>query len=85
MTAVDNDISDKCLVLCLIGGFVGTYYDTIAASIQQIEPLTSFEMARSRLLLEESRQSQEPPHQTASFVAQTRTSAALPYRHLPRR
>ncbi|KAL2933351.1 Retrovirus-related Pol polyprotein from transposon TNT 1-94 [Bienertia sinuspersici] len=43
------------LVLRLVAGFINTEYDTVAAMIQLTDPLPPFETARSKLLLEETR------------------------------
>lgn len=47
-------ISEQKLVFRLVAGLVNTDFDTVAAMIQQTNPLPTFETARSRLLLEET-------------------------------
>ena len=53
----------------MVSGLVNIDFDTIASMIQQMDPLPSFETARSRLLLEESPRAQEPSVPTQAFVA----------------
>lgn len=48
---VDQVITEQKLVLRLVAGLVNTDFDTVSLMIQQMEPLPSFETARSRLLL----------------------------------
>ncbi|XP_021761066.1 uncharacterized protein LOC110725908 [Chenopodium quinoa] len=49
---VDQPVSELKLVIRLVSGLVNTDFDTVAAMIQQTEPLPTFETTRSRLLLE---------------------------------
>lgn len=56
-------------MLRLVAGLVNSDFDTVASMIQQMEPLPSFEMARSRLLLEESRKANDTSTTASIFVA----------------
>ncbi|XP_021763659.1 protein FAM98A-like [Chenopodium quinoa] len=75
---VDHPISERKLVLKLIGGLHSTDFDTVVAILAQTEPLPSFETARSKLLLEETRCNNEKPSQGSSFVAQQTNSTPIP-------
>lgn len=66
---LDQPISEQ-LVLRLVSNLNGTDFDVVATMLQQMEPLPSFEFARLRLLLEESRRAQDFVPQTSTFVAQ---------------
>ncbi|XP_021762660.1 uncharacterized protein LOC110727406 [Chenopodium quinoa] len=68
---VDQFVSEQKLVIRLVSGLVNTYFDTVATMIQQTTSLPSFETARSRLLLEESRRAKDSSSQASSFVAQS--------------
>ncbi|XP_021750674.1 uncharacterized protein LOC110716366 [Chenopodium quinoa] len=46
---VDQPVSEQKLVIRLVSGLVNTYFDIVAAMIQQTTPLPSFETARSPL------------------------------------
>lgn len=73
-------------MLHLVSSLVNTDFDNVASMIQQSDPLHSFETARSRLLLEESRLANDPTARATSFVAATADSAgprAPPPQHLP--
>lgn len=76
---VDQDVPEQKFVLRLVMGLVNTDFDTIALMIQQIDPLPSFETARSRLLLQESRKANDYSSSSSSFVAQTTDSSATNY------
>ncbi|XP_021717828.1 uncharacterized protein LOC110685581 [Chenopodium quinoa] len=65
------------LVIRLVSRLANIDFDTVAAMIQQIEPLPSFETGRSRLLLEESRRAKYTSVVPSSFVAQTGNPAQL--------
>ncbi|XP_021753588.1 uncharacterized protein LOC110718958 [Chenopodium quinoa] len=56
---VDQPVLEQKLVIRLVSGLVNTDFDTVAAMIQQTTSLPSFETARSRLLLEESRRAND--------------------------
>lgn len=71
---VDQPVSEQKLAICLVSGLTNTDFDTVAAMIQQTEPLPSFETARSHLLLEESRKANDTSTPACSFVAQTGAS-----------
>ncbi|KAD1625200.1 hypothetical protein E3N88_42530 [Mikania micrantha] len=57
---VDAPVSASQLVLQLINGLTGTRLDAVGMMLQQTKPLPDFYEARSRLILEETRQSQKP-------------------------
>lgn len=79
---IDQPISDQKMVLHLAAGLAKTDFDTVATIIQQSDPLPSFTTARSRLLLEESRQSHESLPSTQSFIAHHETpSPTQPQTH----
>ncbi|XP_021747222.1 uncharacterized protein LOC110713067 [Chenopodium quinoa] len=71
---VDQPVSEQKLVIRLVSGLMNTDFDTVAATIQQTEPLPSFKTARSRLLLEESRRANDVSASASSFVAQSGSS-----------
>ncbi|XP_021717929.1 uncharacterized protein LOC110685711 [Chenopodium quinoa] len=73
LAAVDQPVTEQKLVIRLVSGLINTDYDTVATIIQQTEPLPSSEIARSRLLLEETCRSNDQGSQSASFVAQSLT------------
>ncbi|XP_021749921.1 uncharacterized protein LOC110715642 [Chenopodium quinoa] len=73
---VDQPVSEQKLVIRLVSGLVGTDFDTMAAMIQQKDPLPSFETARSRLMLEESRRANDSIASASLFVAQSDNSAS---------
>lgn len=68
---IDQLVSEQKLVLCMVSGLVNTDFDTVASMIQQMDPLLSFETARSRLLLEEARRAQKLLGKQQSFVVQS--------------
>ncbi|XP_021761795.1 uncharacterized protein LOC110726632 [Chenopodium quinoa] len=68
---VDQPLSEQNLVIRLTSGLVNTDFDTVAAMIQQTEPLPLFETSRSRLLLEETRRANDNTDSPSSFVAQS--------------
>ncbi|KAD6454167.1 hypothetical protein E3N88_08873 [Mikania micrantha] len=57
---VDAPVSASQLVLQLINGLTGTRLDAVGMMLQQTKPLPDFYEARSSLILEETRQSQQP-------------------------
>ncbi|XP_021747880.1 uncharacterized protein LOC110713740 [Chenopodium quinoa] len=67
---VDQPISDQKLVLRLVAGLNKTDFDTVATMIAQSEPLPSFNTARSRLLVEETRWNSDSTPPPSVFVAQ---------------
>ncbi|XP_021735143.1 uncharacterized protein LOC110701830 [Chenopodium quinoa] len=73
---VDQPVSEQKLVIRLVSGLVNTDFDIVVVMIQQTSPLHSFETARSRLLLEESRRANDSSFQASSFVAQTSNTAS---------
>lgn len=75
---VDQVVSDQKMFLRLVAGLVNTDFDTVALMIQQTDPIPTFESARSRLLLEESRKANDTSTSSSTFVAQTVESRAPP-------
>ncbi|XP_021721479.1 uncharacterized protein LOC110689038 [Chenopodium quinoa] len=76
LASVDQAVSEQNMVIRLVSGLIGTDLDTVAAIIQQSDPLPSFETARSRLLLEESRRANDNSASASSFVAQSSNSSS---------
>lgn len=66
LTNVDAPVNETDLVLQLIAG-LNMEYDTVATALQQSPTLPSFESARSRLSLEETRKAHQTP--TANLTA----------------
>ncbi|XP_021733157.1 uncharacterized protein LOC110699978 [Chenopodium quinoa] len=73
---VNQAVSEQKMVIRLVLGLVGTDFDTVAAIIQKSDPLSSFETARSHLLLEESRRANDNSAFASSFVPQSSTSSS---------
>ncbi|KAD6453346.1 hypothetical protein E3N88_08051 [Mikania micrantha] len=71
---VDAPVSASQLVLQLINGLTGTKLDAVGMMLQQAKPLPDFYEARSRLILEETRQSQQPPTDSALHVTAAPTT-----------
>ncbi|XP_021758660.1 uncharacterized protein LOC110723624 [Chenopodium quinoa] len=67
---IDQPVTEQKLVIRLVSGITGTDFDIVATMIQQTDPLPSFNTARSRLLLEESRRANDHTSPQSSFVAQ---------------
>ncbi|KAD5508144.1 hypothetical protein E3N88_15847 [Mikania micrantha] len=67
---VDAPVSDQQLVLQLIKSKL----DGVGMMLQQTHPLPDFYVARSRLILEETRQAQQTPPETALHAAASRTA-----------
>ncbi|KAJ9539042.1 LOW QUALITY PROTEIN: hypothetical protein OSB04_031775 [Centaurea solstitialis] len=67
---VGHPVFENKMVLQLVSGFPKGDYDTIATLIQQTEPLPSFNKARSKLLLEETRQSKPDAYYVQAMVTQ---------------
>ncbi|XP_021774771.1 uncharacterized protein LOC110738679 [Chenopodium quinoa] len=78
---VDQPVSDQKLVLRLVAGLTKSEFDTVATMIAQTDPLLSFNTARSRLLLEETRRSNESTPAPSSFVAQQQPSGSADSSH----
>ncbi|XP_021728756.1 uncharacterized protein LOC110695839 [Chenopodium quinoa] len=80
LSNVGNPVSESKMILQLITGLPKGEYDTVAAMIQQTDPLPSFNSARSRFLLEETRKSKQEEHSQHALVAQSPTgnSSASP-------
>ncbi|XP_021751032.1 uncharacterized protein LOC110716697 [Chenopodium quinoa] len=72
---IEQPVTEQKLVIQLVSGLTGTDFDTVATMIQQTDPLPSFNTARSRLLLEESRRANDHNLYPSSFVAQAELSA----------
>ncbi|XP_021723950.1 uncharacterized protein LOC110691340 [Chenopodium quinoa] len=73
---VAQPISDQKLVLRLVADLNKTDNDTVETMIAQANPLPSFNTARSRLLLEESRRNTDHSNPPSSFFAQQQSSAS---------
>lgn len=71
---VVHPISEQQLVLRLFSALINTEFDMVATMIQQMKTLPSIGSARSRLLLKESRSTQDPGSQNSNFVAQNTTA-----------
>ncbi|KAD4982903.1 hypothetical protein E3N88_19574 [Mikania micrantha] len=64
-------VSDPQLVLQLINGLTGSKLDGVGMMLQQTSPLPDFYTARSRLILEETRQAQQSQMDTALHATTT--------------
>ncbi|XP_021729397.1 uncharacterized protein LOC110696419 [Chenopodium quinoa] len=71
---VDQPVSDQKLVLRLVAGLTKIDFDTVATMIAQSDPLPSFNNARSRFLLEDTRRNTDSVPSPASFVSQQQSS-----------
>ncbi|XP_023729373.1 uncharacterized protein LOC111877061 [Lactuca sativa] len=67
---VGNPVSEMKMVLQLISGLSRGDSDTIATLIQQSDPLSTFNKARSQLLLEETRCLKQDQHNQHDLVTQ---------------
>ncbi|KAD0384265.1 hypothetical protein E3N88_44345 [Mikania micrantha] len=74
----DAPVSDQQLVLQLINGLTGNKLDAVGMMLQQTSPLPDFYVARSRFILEETRQAQHPQPDTALHAATTQPTPAAP-------
>ncbi|KAL2896481.1 Antiviral helicase SKI2, partial [Bienertia sinuspersici] len=72
---VDQEITEQRLVLHLIAGLINNGYDTVAAMIQQTDPLPDFETARSKLLREEIRRANDQSALATTFLTQAPDSS----------
>ncbi|XP_021738227.1 uncharacterized protein LOC110704727 [Chenopodium quinoa] len=81
LASVDHPNSEKVFVMRLIAGHRNTDFDIVAAILAQTEPLPSFEIARSRLLLEETRCSNDQSNSAQPFIAQQSDSASSGQSH----
>ncbi|XP_021749891.1 uncharacterized protein LOC110715611 [Chenopodium quinoa] len=77
---IDQPVSEQKMVIRLVSGLTNSDFDTVATMIQQTDPLPSFNSARSRLLLEESRRTNDQGQSAqSSFVAQQETAPSSGY------
>ncbi|KAL2936975.1 Protein translocase subunit SecA, partial [Bienertia sinuspersici] len=78
---INHPLTDQKIVMRLIANLVNTDYENVVTILQQMDPLSSFNMARYRLLLEETRKASDSPHplpQALVVSSKTTTSTTAP-------